>query len=281
MDNAAEFNLNSIALFTNVAAEALPDLRAAMQSVAFAPGETILREGEPGDSFFIILSGQVQFITRNQAREEVMLGEAGPGEYFGELALLTQQPRAARVRSVTATHMLTLDAAAFERFLTAHPHAAVDVMKTLALRVHKSDALLRGEAIANVNQIDDARATFGARVSDWVAKVMGSWTFIFFISIIIFGWIAWNSVADVHNAAHPEAPWPAWDQFPFILLNLGMSFLAVYSAPIIMMSQNRAADKDRLVAEIDHDVNVRAELQIGQIIRRLDDLETSITHRLK
>ncbi|MFM9890528.1 MAG: DUF1003 domain-containing protein [Rickettsiales bacterium] len=281
MDNFAQFDLNSIPLFANVAAEALPDLRAAMQPVSFAPGQTILREGEPGDSFFIILSGQVQFITHSHAREEVLLGEAGAGEYFGELALLTQQPRAARVRSVTATQMLTLAFDAFEKFLVAHPQAAIDVMKTLALRVYKSDALLRGEPIANVNQIDDARITFGARVSDWVAQVMGSWRFIFAISIVIFGWIAWNSIADVHNAAHPENPWPLWDQFPFILLNLGMSFLAVYSAPIIMMSQNRAADKDRLVAEIDHDINVRAELQIGQIIRRLDDLEKSIEHRLK
>ena len=64
-----------------------------------------------------------------------------------------------------------------------------------------------------------------------------------------------------------------WDPYPFILLNLALSFQAAYSAPIIMMSQNRQAAKDRLAAEIDHEVNTKAELEIGLVLKRLEDLE--------
>jgi uncharacterized membrane protein len=64
-----------------------------------------------------------------------------------------------------------------------------------------------------------------------------------------------------------------WDPYPFILLNLVLSFQAAYAAPIIMMSQNRQADKDRLAADIDHQINTKAELEIGLVLRRLENLE--------
>ncbi|MBX9726015.1 MAG: DUF1003 domain-containing protein, partial [Rickettsiales bacterium] len=158
--------------------------------------------------------------------------------------------------------------------------ATIDVMKLLAVRLNQTGLLLREAGSGNANQIDDARQTIGNRISDWVAQIMGSWKFIFVLSFIIAFWIIYNSVADAHNAAHPNDLWPTFDDFPFILLNLGMSLIAVFSAPIIMMSQNRAANKDRLIAEIDHQVNVKSESQIGLILHRLDDLEKSLMHRL-
>ena len=69
---------------------------------------------------------------------------------------------------------------------------------------------------------------------------------------------------------------PHWDEYPFIFLNLALSFQAAYAAPIIMMSQNRSSDKDRLAAEIDHQVNIKAEVKTGLIMARLDDIERSM-----
>ena len=83
------------------------------------------------------------------------------------------------------------------------------------------------------------------------------------MTLLLGMWIVLNMLNWVHH----------WDESPFVLLNLVLAFLAAYAAPIIMMSQNRAADKDRPAAELDHDVEHRAEVKTGLIMNRLDDLE--------
>ena len=109
--------------------------------------------------------------------------------------------------------------------------------------------------------------------ADGFATMMGSWGFILIQSAILAVWVIWNVIAGLHNQRHPESHWFLWDEYPFIFLNLALSFQAAYAAPIIMMSQNRAASKDRLAVDIDHQVNVKSEVEINLIMRRLDDLE--------
>ena len=116
--------------------------------------------------------------------------------------------------------------------------------------------------LRNLNDITDERLTAGERIADGVARVMGSWTFIIIQTIILVSWIILNAIAWIHH----------WDPYPFILLNLALSFQAAYSAPIIMMSQNRQAAKDRLAAEHDYGVNIHAEAEVATIRERLDDL---------
>lgn len=102
--------------------------------------------------------------------------------------------------------------------------------------------------------------TAGQRVADYVAATMGSWTFIIIQSLILFIWIAANIFAWVQE----------WDPYPFILLNLMLSFQAAYAAPIIMMAQNRQSDIDRKRVEQDYDVNLKAELEIEALHQKID-----------
>jgi uncharacterized membrane protein len=126
--------------------------------------------------------------------------------------------------------------------------------------------MLRQSVSRNVNEIADEESTLGQRVADSFAAMMGSWTFIIVQTILLAAWVALNAIA-----------WEKkWDPYPFILLNLVLSFQSAYAAPIIMMSQNRSSEKDRLAAEVDHQVNVKAEIKTGQIISRLDDLERAM-----
>jgi uncharacterized membrane protein len=113
--------------------------------------------------------------------------------------------------------------------------------------------------VRNVNTIHADRLTTGQRIADGVASTMGSWRFIIIQSCILAVWIVLNIVAAVHH----------WDPYPFILLNLALSFQAAYAAPIIMMSQNRQAAKDRLQADEDYRVNCQAEAEIALIQQRL------------
>lgn len=272
--------LRMISIFSTMSDDALIAVAPLLRQVQFAPGQTIIHEGDAAECFYVLLAGRVKFTTQHQQGKEIMLGEASSGETFGEIGMLTGEKRAARVTATEPTNALTLDYQTLQNFLQLHPQAAIDIMRLLAVRLHQTGALLRDAGNGNANQIDDARQTIGNRISDFVAQIMGSWKFIFALSSIILFWILYNSIADAHNAAHPNDLWPTFDEFPFILLNLGMSLIAVFSAPIIMMSQNRAANKDRLIAEIDHQVNVKSESQIGLIVQRLDDMEKSLMHRL-
>jgi uncharacterized membrane protein len=113
-----------------------------------------------------------------------------------------------------------------------------------------------------VNELDEERLSEGDRLADAVTRRLGSWRFIIIQSIILFFWITLNVIGMIRH----------WDPYPFILLNLALSFQAAYSAPVIMMSQNRQAAKDRLVAANDYTVNLQAEAEIARIKERLDDL---------
>ncbi len=104
--------------------------------------------------------------------------------------------------------------------------------------------------------------TLGQKVADQVAATMGSWTFIIIQSTILLCWIALNVTAYVKR----------WDPYPFILLNLALSFQAAYAAPFIMMSQNRQQDIDRKEAENDHQVNIKAELEIELLHQKVDQM---------
>ncbi len=119
----------------------------------------------------------------------------------------------------------------------------------------------------NANQVDQERLTLGQKIADAVADTMGSWRFIIVQSTLLAGWITLNVTAWIQH----------WDPYPFILLNLMLSFQAAYAAPFIMMSQNRQAAKDRIAAEIDHQVNAKAELEVGLILKRLDDLDQIVS----
>jgi uncharacterized membrane protein len=107
-----------------------------------------------------------------------------------------------------------------------------------------------------------ARLTPGQRIADAVASVMGSWRFIIVQSAILFVWIAANMIGATRG----------WDPYPFILLNLALSFQAAYAAPVLMMSQNRQQDIDRRAAENDYRINVKAELEIELLHEKIDQL---------
>ena len=123
----------------------------------------------------------------------------------------------------------------------------------------------RGRVARNVAREFDEHLTLGQRIADRVAEIMGSWTFIIIQTTILAAWIALNVAAYVNH----------WDPYPFILLNLGLSFQAAYAAPIIMMSQNRQAEKDRLQSKNDYEVDMKAEMEIMQLHEKFNELRDS------
>ena len=130
------------------------------------------------------------------------------------------------------------------------------VIRHLAERLHIS---------RNINREFDEKLTFGQRLADRVATFGGSWTFILIFCFILLVWIGLNSFILLHRGK-------AFDPYPYILLNLMLSMIAAFQAPVIMMSQNRQAAKDRLDAAHDYEVNLKAELEIMSLHEKLDSL---------
>ncbi len=126
--------------------------------------------------------------------------------------------------------------------------------------------------VFNVNEVADDRLTIGQKVADKVATIMGSWKFIITQSCILAVWIVLNSI---------QLFFKPFDSYPFILLNLTLSFEAAFAAPFIMISQNRQAQKDRLMAESDYHCNVKGEDEIRHIMEHLDHQDAVILQILQ
>ena len=267
----AEIELREVPLFSEMDDQEVADIREIMEEVKFKPGQVIIREGELGSLFYVITEGHADILIRDADGSDIMLHRAGPGDFFGELSMLTNEPRSARVRAEDHVTTLTLERTEFFEFLRTHSHAAIDVLVELGGRLHENDRLLRNMVSRNVNEVEEERMTFGQRIADKVADTIGSWPFIITQTVILLTWITLNVTLK---------PDRRWDIYPFILLNLALSFQAAYSGPVIMMSQNRQSAKDRLAAEIDHQVNAKAELEINNLIRHMQELELSLEENI-
>src|SRR5262245_38503165 len=114
--------------------------------------------------------------------------------------------------------------------------------------------------VANVTQDAHGKRTTGERAADWVANLVWSWKFILIQSALLLLWVALNAVVLIRG----------WDPYPFILLNLLLSLQAAYTAPVIMMSQNRQAALDRIRAEHDFQINLKAEDEVRVVLEHLD-----------
>ncbi len=125
--------------------------------------------------------------------------------------------------------------------------------------------------VRNVNQVFEDQRSTGDRIADRFASVMGSWSFIIIQSCLLIIWVTLNITAWVLH----------WDPYPFILLNLALSFQAAYAAPIIMMSQNRQATKDRIEAHLDYEVNQKAEEEVRVILQHLEAQNDAILEILR
>ncbi|HKV36447.1 MAG TPA: DUF1003 domain-containing protein, partial [Pyrinomonadaceae bacterium] len=149
----------------------------------------------------------------------------------------------------------------FQQFLVQHPEASIDVICEIGARMRQTNMLVTTRVVRNINVEMEATATVGQRVADKVASFGGSWTFIVIYVAFLLSWMAFNSFVLIHYRSD-------FDPYPYILLNLMLSMTAALQAPIIMMSQNRAAEKDRLAAEQDFKVNLKSELLLEELMRR-------------
>ncbi len=140
--------------------------------------------------------------------------------------------------------------------------------------MRQTNVLVSQRATRNINVEMEERLTIGQRIADRVASFGGSWTFIIIYVTFLVLWMAFNTFVLIHYGRGENGA--QFDPYPYILLNLMLSMTAALQAPIIMMSQNRAAEKDRLAAEQDFKVNLKSELMLEELMRKSQGREAQI-----
>ncbi len=248
--------LGNIALFESLTKEDLASLAKRLESADYAPGDVIFSQGDEGSSLFVIDEGAVE-ISYGEGKGRVCLATLFPGQYFGELSLFDGSPRSATATAIKPSHLVRLDRDDMVDFVNKNPAAALRIIAEMSERMRQTNELMSRQVSRNVLEEAEETLTFGQRIADRVAAFGGSWPFIILFSTIMAIWMGSNILL----LAHP------FDPYPFILLNLALSTVAALQAPIIMMSQNRQSSKDKLLAENDYQVNLKAEMEIEALLR--------------
>ena len=195
---------------------------------------------------------------------DTTLAEMSNGEFFGEMSLLDGNPRSADATASADSRLAVLPRAEFRSFLRKNPDIALGVLTALTHRLRRTDDLLRHRVSRNANEEEQAHLTVADRAADLIAEFGGSWKFIGASIAFSLLWILFNT----WFLFHP------FDEYPYVLLNLVLGMVAGLQAPIIMMSQNRQGQKDRLRADLDYRVNLKNELLLSEVLRRLEAIES-------
>jgi len=257
--------LASIPMFESLPPEDLASLASRLEEEAIPENTVVFKQFDIGTTMYIIVEGAVE-VAIEQGKRKLILATMFPGQYFGELSLLDGGHRSATVRTVKPTVVLALQREDFAEFVTSRPSSALRILAEMGDRMRQTNELMSRQVSRNVEEEVEERLTFGQRVADQVASFGGSWGFIFVFMGIMGCWMAINAIQPI-----------AWDIYPYILLNLCLSTIAALQAPVIMMSQNRQAAKDKLLAQNDFQVNLKNELGIEAILRG----QTEILQRIQ
>jgi CRP/FNR family cyclic AMP-dependent transcriptional regulator len=258
--------LKNVPLFQLLDEDELRALVPEIEERSYVAGQTVFKVDQPGSEMHVVLEGCVETFLTDEEGQHVVLARLGPGEIFGELSLFDDEPRSASAVACGPTRTCIVDRADLERLFARKPHAALDILAVLSRRLRRTDVLLSQRTARNPNVVIEEETTFGQRVADLVARVGGSWRFINAFTVVMIVWMGLNTFILLRP----------FDPAPFIGLNLVLSMLAALQAPVIMMSQNRQDTKDRVRADLDYQVNLKAEVEIMELHRKLDRMKEEL-----
>jgi uncharacterized membrane protein len=264
--------LSQISLFRGLSPEDRHALGEKLIERTYAPGERIFAQGESGTSMFVVVSGSVQVFLPPPATgaPRVVLKEMAGGEHFGELALFDDKPRSASAEAVAPTNLFELSRDDFIAGLVKSPPAVLSVLSEMANRLRDTNQLLSQRAAKDAVKEMESRLTWSERLADRVAEINGSWRFILFLCAVTGLWALVNAFV-----IRP------FDAYPYVFFNLVLALLVALQGPLIVMSQNRQAEKERAQAASDFQVNLKNEMNIETLVRQVAEFRRETNQRLE
>ncbi|MCA1643205.1 MAG: cyclic nucleotide-binding domain-containing protein [Acidobacteria bacterium] len=257
--------LRSVPLFASVGDEDALALMGLLKSRSLPRGALLFRQGEAGDAMYLVEAGRVRIFVTDEDGEELTLAELQRGDFFGEMALVEGKARTASARAVDDALLYSLAREDFLSFIRKNSDVALAMVRAISERLRRTDELLRRRVSRNANVEDAARLTVADRLADRLTEFGGSWAFISVTLVLIALWVVVNSV--FLRGLGP-------DPYPYSFLDVMNGIVAALLTPVILISQKRQSERDRLKADLDFQINLKNELAIAEILRRLDVLES-------
>ncbi len=255
--------IRSVPLFASLDDEAATDLRSLLRTQDTKAGATLFRAGDVGDAMYLIESGRVRISVSDEDQKQIVLAELARGDFFGEMAIIDGKNRSADAAVFEDARLAVLSRENFLNFIQRNPTVALEMLSATFSRLRRTDKMLQQRVSRNVNEEQDKRSTLGDRAADVIAEFGGSWKFITATALFMSIWVLLNLLLS-----------KSFDPYPYVFLLFVLNILQAFQAPIIMMSQNRQGSKDRLRADLDYQVNLKNELALTEVLRRLDVLES-------
>jgi uncharacterized membrane protein len=247
-------------------------LAAVVDELKVPEGHTLFQAGDPGDSLFIVRLGEIELFIKDTAGQKIVLTTAEAGDMFGELAMLDTGPRTATALALADSEVLVLDRDDLVLLFKRKPEAALHMLAALSGLTRKADELLRTRVSRNLNEEMEVHSTTLLRIADWIAWFSGSMPFLILNGGWFIIWIALNTL---------PLGVPAFDPYPFGLLTMIVSLEAIFLSCFVLISQNRQAQKDKVRADIEYEVNIKAELEVAHLHEKTDRIYENMMARFE
>jgi uncharacterized membrane protein len=269
---AEETLLAEVPLFQALDPAERAALAAGMRQRDFPAGGRIFRRGDPGAALYVISHGAVEISVETTTGKKVVLGQLGPGDFFGELSLLDGRERTADAHAIDPTGAMEVDREALEGLFRKHPGAALDVLTVIGKRLREADRLLQSASSVSPNQEVQQQTTPVQRLAEWLAAFSGSLPFLALHILLFLTWVLLN--VGLFRAVRP------FDPFPFGFLTMATSLESIFLACFVLIAQNRQAASDRIRSDVEYAANIKAGLEVTQLHSKVDALYAETMARL-
>jgi len=253
--------LAEIKMFASLNEDDRQALAEVVDKLKVPAGHTLFHAGDPGDSLYVVESGQIELFIKDNVGQKIVLTIAETGDTFGELAMLDSGPRTATAVALFDSELIVLDRHDLILLFQRKPEAALHMLAALGGMTRKADELLRTRVSRNVNEEIAEHVTTIQRMADWIAWFSGSMLFLMLNGAWFIIWIVINTF---------PVGIPAFDPYPFGLLTMIVSLEAIFLSCFVLISQNRQGEKDRVRSDIEYEVNIKAELEVAHLHEKTD-----------
>ena len=261
-------DLAEVELFGLLDETELVELATVIDHKTAAAGEIIFRAGDLGDALYIVKSGDIELFVKDTTGQKIVLTVAEKNDLFGELSMLDSRPRSATAEALVDSELFMLDRDDLLLLFKKQPDSALNMLAAMSGMLRKVDRLLQTRVSRNVNEEMDEKLPTLQRIADWIAWFSGSMHFLILNGLWFMIWIGANTIPPLDKQ---------FDPFPFGLLTMIVSLEAIFLSCFVLISQNRQAAKDKIRADIEYDVNIKAELEVAELHDKVDHIHEQMT----
>ena len=257
--------LASVPLLAGLSPDDFSQLVEFTETRQFESGETLFLKGDPGGALIVVIDGEVELFIYDDNNRRLVLSQVESGGFFGEITLFDGSPRTTNALATKPTRVMLLRREVMITFLNKYPDAAIHIINILSLRLRETTALVTAKG-GNAFDMLQESSNVWERLADRLSALVGSWPYLAMLITLIIIWIVISVVSDPKNNI------PS----PIDGMGIAMTMVGALQLPLILMSQNRQDKFEKIQADLDHDVNVKAQLSILEVTRKLDWLQESM-----